>query len=227
MPAVALTIAEQLTLLYLRDREGTAESGWLPLAASAGALAELALSDRLSIEPGKRKLVTLERSERTGDPALDTFISELKKAPRRASVARWLHRGAFRKLEHRVARGLCRRGILRMDEKRILLLFKREVFPEADPRPERALKAMLRRAIFSDEERVDDRTAVLISVGYHLGLLEILFDRGELGRRAVRILSILEGSGPDSLPAVMVDAVAQASSSFFAPVIYSDDPAGG
>ena len=40
-------------------------------------------------------------------------------------------------LAHRLPdEALCRRGILRMDEGKVLLLFKRKIYPELDPAPD-------------------------------------------------------------------------------------------
>jgi len=125
---------------------------------------------------------------------LDEALAKLRDARRRASLKTWVTRfRGMKNLRHRVARQLCRRGVLRADEDKVLFLFTRKIYPELDPRPERALVERLRRAIFTDAADVDARTAVLVALADKTGLLKNVFDRKELKARKARLKSIAAG----------------------------------
>jgi protein-disulfide isomerase-like protein with CxxC motif len=92
-----------------------------------------------------------------------------------------------------VARQLCRRGILRADEDKVLLIFTRKIYPEVNPEPENKLIERLRRAIFTDTRDIDPRTVVLLSLANSTGLLKVVFDKKKLKGRKARIKQIVDG----------------------------------
>lgn len=191
-----LYLHEQIMLLALRDERGTVELGSIYSYALGGALlAELLLAGRISVAEGKRKLVDLESDEPFGDPVIDECIEKIATARRRAAVETWLRRfSSLKKLHHRVAQRLCERGILRADDKTILLIFHHMVYPEIDPQPERMLIERLRKTIFSDTTRVDPRTAIVISLANATDLLRIPFAKRELKKRKKRIEQLTDGN---------------------------------
>lgn len=191
---IRLYLHEEIMLLALRDERGTVEFGSNYVYAMCGAiLAELLLAGRISVEKGKKKLVNLVTDELLGEPILDECLQKIATAKRRANLQTWLHRfWHVKKLHHRVAQGLCDRGILRADERTILLIFSRKVYPEINPQPERKLIERLREAIFSNGE-VDPRTAILLSLANPANLLNIPFDKKELKRRKKRIERVVTG----------------------------------
>jgi hypothetical protein len=92
-----------------------------------------------------------------------------------------------------VAEGLCRRGVLRADEGKVLLIFTRKLYPEVDPGPEREIIGRLRRAIFTETKEVEPHTVVLLSLAKSADLLKIVFDRKKLKSRKKRIDKIVNG----------------------------------
>ena len=96
-------------------------------------------------------------------------------------------------LHHRVAAGLCKRGILRGDEDKILWLFRRRIYPEINPQPERKLIERLRKAIFGEGRRVDPRTVVILSLANGADLLQIHFDKRKLRGKKKRIAQVVNG----------------------------------
>ena len=72
------------------------------------------------------------------------------------------------KLNHRIARELCNKGVLRADEDKVLLVFTRTVYPELNPVPERKLIERLEKAIFGQQREIDPRTVVLLSLFFLL-----------------------------------------------------------
>lgn len=191
-----LHLHEEVLLLALKDVKGTLEPGTMVRYAIGGAvLAELLLEGRIEVEAVKRRsYARLLSSRPTGDPILDECSGRIRDAKRRADLRTWVSRFAsLRDLTHRVARELCRRGVLRADEETILLLFKRRVYPELNPVPERELRARLERAILTDSPALDSRTVVLVSIAKSAGLLKFVLDRKGLKARKQRIEQIAAG----------------------------------
>jgi hypothetical protein len=191
-----LRLHEEVLLLALKDQKGTLEPGTMIRYAIGGAvLAELMLEGRIAVETVKRRSYARLLTPRpTGDPILDECLGRIRDAKRRADLRTWVSRFAsLRELTHRVARELCRRGVLRADEETILLLFKRRVYPELNPVPERELRTRLESAILADSPDLDSRTVVLVSIAKSAGLLKFLLDRKRLKDRKRRIEQIVAG----------------------------------
>jgi len=192
-----LFLHEEILLLALRDKEGTIASGrtMYQYAIGAALLAELLLSKRIEVEQsGKRKLVNLVSMSPLGEPLIDECLEKVSNAKRRAVLQTWVSRFAgIKNLKHRVAQQLCRRGILRADEDKVLLLFTRKIYPEVDPVPEKELIRRLEHAIFTETRDIDPRTVVLLSLANSTGLLKIVFDKKKLKGRKTRIKQIVDG----------------------------------
>lgn len=191
-----LFLHEEILLLALRDEEGTIASGTMyQYAIGAALLAELLLSKRIEVEQsGKRKLVNLFSPTPLGEPLIDECLEKVSSAKRRAVLQTWVSRfSGVKNLKHRVARQLCRRGILRADEDKVLLIFTRKIYPEVNPGPERELIRRLEHAIFTDTRDIDPRTVVLLSLANSTGLLKVVFDKKKLKGRKARIKQIVNG----------------------------------
>lgn len=193
-----LGLHERALLLALHDERGTIHrAGMYAYAVAGGILAELFLAERLRLEErtGRKKpLVVVARATQVGDPVVDEVLETVRTAKRRAPLDRWVGRVATTaKLKHRVARRLVRKGVLREEEDRVLLIFRRTIYPELDPRPEEALVASLRDAILGDDAEVDPRTAILASLGWRAGLLHGVVDRAELKARKPRLEELGRG----------------------------------
>jgi len=192
----ALRLHEEIMLLALRDREGTVVSGTMYNFAVGGAvLAELMMEKRIEVEAvRKKKFARVLSPAPLGDPLLDECLAKIAGAKRRGELRTWVGKFAqARGLKHRVAQGLAGRGILRVDESKVLGIFTRKIYPEVDPGPERGIVERLRRAIFQDGGEVDPRTAVLLSLAKSADLLKLVFDRKELKGRKERIARVVNG----------------------------------
>jgi len=205
-----LSLPEEILLLALRDEEGTIDFGVSYQHAIGGAiLAELLLSQRIAVRKSKRsELVTLLDAKPLGDPLLDECLQRIEDAKKRATLERWITRFAgLKNLKDRLAIQLCRRGILREDEDKVLLLFKRKIYPEVNPAPERDLHERLRQAIFTDTNDIEARTVVLISLAKTTGILKVIFDKKKLKGRKKRIESLINGEITGQATKEAVEAV--------------------
>ena len=191
-----LLLHEEITLLALRDEEGTFQIGATYDYAIGGAvLAELLLSGRIVAEETRgKKLAKLISSEPLGDPIIDECLEKVRSAKRRATLQTWVARFArVKRLRLRIGKQLCSRGILRADQDNILWVFTRKVYPQLDPVPERRLIDRMRKAIFTDQRDIDPRTVILISLAKSAGLLNAVSDKKELRNRKARIERIING----------------------------------
>jgi hypothetical protein len=192
-----LHLYEELMLLALREDRGTVAANEMAFVytLSGAVLAELLLLELIELEKVKKKdLVNVVNPGRVGDPIIDECMAKMEGAKRRASLDTWVSRlGGLKKLKHRVATQLCRRGILRADEKSVLLIFSKKVYPELDPEPERKIVERLREAIFTDSTDVPPATAILVSLADKAGVLKNHFDKKELKARKNRIIEIGDG----------------------------------
>lgn len=185
-------------LLALRDEEGTvplSASGY-PYAIGAALLAELLLAEQISIEnnDGRWQVTATGEGAALESPLLKECLQKIRKG-KTADVDRWVVRFAsLPKLKHRVAKGLVERGILKAEDERVFLAFKRRIYPEIDHGPEKALIDKLERAIFEDESRPTRRTSALIAIADSVELLSIPFSAQRLKKRKKRIHELATGA---------------------------------
>lgn len=191
-----LHLHEEIMLLVLRNQQGTVASGTMYNFAIGGAvLAELLMEKRVGIEEVKdKKFVRVLSADPAGDPLMDECLAKIAGAKRRAQMRDWVMRFAqTRRLKHRVAERLAALGILKIDEDKVLGLFARTIYPEADPNPEWEITERLREAVFGEGGHVDPRTAVLLSLASSADLLRLVFDKKLLKTRKARIQQVVNG----------------------------------
>ncbi|MBK9127236.1 MAG: GPP34 family phosphoprotein [Phycisphaerales bacterium] len=191
-----LHLHEAYLLLVLCDEKGTLNwrASFHTYGLAGAAFAELALAGRLELGEEKDPFVSVRDARPTGDDVLDESLLKINTASRRARASTWVARlSRLPRLRHRTAAALCRRGILKAEEQQILLIFRRTVYPEIDPRPERELMARLKRAIVGDATEVDPHTGVLLALADATGVLNAAFGRKFLRPHRARIKAITSG----------------------------------
>ncbi|MBK6899362.1 MAG: GPP34 family phosphoprotein [bacterium] len=210
MPAkTELTLYEEILLLALDDRKGTAgiESGHAN-AMGGAILAELALAGALRIGADKKKMVDAAPGARVDDPILVECLALVAGAKRRRRASDWVLKFAGRKdLKNRVARGLVAKGVLVEGRDRALGLFPRTIFPERDAGPERALIERLERAVLTDTDRVDERTLMVAGIAHATGLLGRAVDKKRLKERKARLKQLVDGQLASAATVEAVQAV--------------------
>jgi len=225
MSTTDLFLHEEIMLLALREQEGTIiGSERMHLMIGAAVAAELLIRQKISLNHPKKKLVDLVDSTPVGDPLIDECLEKLTKAKRRKRLNQWVVTFAqTKKIKPRVAEGLVKRGILRVDEGKVLWIFNRKIYPEVDPEPEKAIIERLREAIFTDREDVDPRTIVLLSLAKVADLLKVHFDKKELKSRKKRIEQVIQG---EATGAAAQKAIEEIQAAIAASVIITTAAAG-
>jgi hypothetical protein len=192
-----LHIHEKIFLLALRDKEGTVFPYVNYRHALAGALlAELILKQFVSIETArKQKYLKLEKRKATGDPLLDECISKIAKAKRRAQLKTWVQRfSSIRELKSKTAKQLCRKGILKEKEEKVLFIFKQKLYPEINHKPEKELIDKMEKVIFGNSKVDDPEIIILISLCNSANLLNKIFDRKKIKAQKKRIKDLVSGN---------------------------------
>lgn len=191
-----LQLHEEVLLLALKDKKGIIHTGLNYQFILAGAmLAELFIQGRIEIEKaGKKNFIRLVNSKLTSDTVINDCIAKLKKAKKRQQAPAWISRfSGVKDLKNRVAKQLCRKGILKLEEDKVLLIFNRKLYPEINHKPEKELIDRLSKAIFTDTNELDTRTVLLVAIGSKSNLLKTVFDNKELKQRKKRIEQICNG----------------------------------
>ena len=200
-----LWLQEEVLLLALKDEKGTPHSSMYSTAMGGAMLAELLLNERLVLEekprkkplkPGKKPayLVAVDNPKQLADPVLDECLHRVVTSKKARSPQEWVTRfGQLKDLKRRVAVGLCRKGILREREDRILVLFRRTAYPTLDGSPERRIADRLQDAVAGDSMELDARTAVLVALANGTGILKHVLGKDLVKQRKDRIQEIGEG----------------------------------
>ena len=191
-----LYLYEAILLLALKDKEGT----FFPMSnyhfALGGALlAELLLRKKISLtEKWKAKYAEVINMALVGDPIIDECLEMMKKSKRKARIETWVNRFSnLKHLKHRVAEKLCQQGILHAEEDTVLLLFKRKIYPEINPEPERKIISQLKELVFTENENIDPETVILLSIAKSTNLLGTFLTKQELKEKKNRIKQIVNG----------------------------------
>lgn len=192
-----LHLYEEILLLGLRDKVGSVHFGInLQLALAGAIVAELLLDKNIIIQhEKKKKFVKLTNNRYSKDQVLDSGLEKLRNAKRRGQLQAWVSRLAnVSGLKQKAAESLCQKGVLKMEESKVLLIFKRKLYPEINPKPEKELIAAMSDAILSDSNDIDPHTLVLISICESTGMLKHLFEKKMLKERKSRIKEIMNGN---------------------------------
>lgn len=144
----ALTLTEELLLVAFDDAKGIDRTDSGVAYGLAGALlAELTLEGHLR-EDADGKL-TPASPERPADPLLAAAFDAVAGSSRARSAGAWVRKlpSELSPLPKTVAKRLSERGVLDEERSRLLGRVSRTRYPQADPEPERALRARLEEVL--------------------------------------------------------------------------------
>lgn len=185
------TFAEEILLLTLDDGKGAFKE--LPPQAMRSALVgallmELALADRIDTDLQALKVVN---TESTGNPLLDEILLRLQASPSEQTTAYWLNRLSLemQDLQQRILRQLVEKGVLKVENHKILWVFAVRRYPLVDNREVKEVRARLRDLILGDDIP-DPRDAVLIGLVHACGLIEDILTEKELADSMSRLTEL-------------------------------------
>lgn len=183
-----LTFAEEILLLALDDQSGAIKP--LPIQAlryalSGALLIELAMANRIDTDL-EGLFVVDDRP--MGDPLLDDVLQRLSAGATKRPTTDCLESIAWEvtDLQGKILARLVDKGVLRVQDQRILWVIAKRRYPLMDDRQVKEVRARLRELIDSDEIP-DPREAVLIALVDACQLFDELFDKEELDRLRPRI----------------------------------------
>lgn len=192
-----MLLGEELLLLALDDERGAVYPKArmaLDFALCATMLAELTAAGRLHMD--ERGRLTVLPGPDSGHPVLDAACAAIGAKP--GHDARYWVRHLSRDvhgLHQRLLDGLVAQGTLQRRDRRILLLFHQNVFPERDGRVEHDVRARL-DGVLLDGCEADMRTSTLVRLLDACGLLATLYDRRQRKAVAARIKALRDHPDP-------------------------------
>ncbi|MGR4881028.1 GPP34 family phosphoprotein [Streptomyces sp. LARHCF249] len=189
---MAVTLAEEIMLLSLDDESGAARQrqavGW---AVAGGLLLELVLAGRVSV---KGAYLELADETPTGEELLDgrlRLIGTWLRGRSKRRVADWLTKDQAKAVGAAVER-LRARGVVAVEESKVLGVFPRRRYPEADGAVERALRERLAAVVLEGGE-ADERTAGLVALLHAAKLHGLAFPDVPRKQVASRMAEIAAG----------------------------------
>lgn len=137
--AEQLTVPQAFALLQVEpDGRHALDGSTLDTGLAGAVLADLALRGAVSLQDG---LVAVVNGPATGDPVLDGVVGSIAAAgaPRKAKW--WVSRLGKRQLRDDVFAGLVERGVISIEQGKVLGLFPTTKHPERDGTPEALLRS--------------------------------------------------------------------------------------
>ncbi len=190
-----LHLYEEVMLLALKDREGKPEMGSMFQYAIGGALlAELLSSNHVNLI-GDKPRVSIIDSTPLGDNLLDECLEKIRTAKKQKKAVDWVAGFAtLKNLKHRAVAGLCDRGILRREEKKVLLIFTRQLYPEIDHEPEQEIVERIHTAIMEQTTDVEPRTVLLVALAGAADMLKMVIGKKDFKAAKKRIKRLVDES---------------------------------
>jgi hypothetical protein len=188
-----LTYAEEILLLALDDRTGLLRplpDHALRYALTGALLLELAIAGR--IDTDLDGLYVIDASP-TDEPLLDDLLQRLNRSDVPRTTTDWLNQLAWdlQDLSGTLLDRLVEKGLLRMDDRRILWVFGARRYPLQDDQEIREVSSRLRDLITSDAIP-DPDDAALIALVEACQLWDALFTEDELMRLRPRIEALVK-----------------------------------
>ncbi len=205
-----LSLAEELLLLALNEEKGTvlmAASMGLPYGLAGALLVELVEAGLLRF--ADKDIVPVPCGS-ARDALLDGILEMIRSSERPRNVKHWVGKigrsvGKL-KIRDKILARLVDKRILEREEHRLLLIFPTTRYPQADPRPEHAIREHVRSAL-RGHTAPDARTAALISLVHACDLTGSLFEKGERREAKKRAKEISASQPIGSAVAQTVEAI--------------------
>jgi hypothetical protein len=204
------TLGEQILLLSLDDTTGApqlqVQSEYM---ISAACLLELAIAGRIRLEDDR---LVVQDGTPLGIPALDEALTQLSAQDKHDNAQTWIYelrKGAAA----RARQGLLDKGIIREERTRVLGLFPRTRYPEADSSAEDALRQQL-TAVVLEGQAPETRIAALVVLLHAGGLHRLAFPDADQQAVKDRMAKLMAGHWAEPVMKQLVDSVLVALTTF-------------
>ena len=191
-----LTFAEEILLLSLDDKKGSFLSSVpeqaLRTALAGALLMELAVMNRIDTDLHALFVVAPDSTpDPTGDPLLDDVLQRIHTGEADQPAAFWLNEIAWKinNLRERVVQGLVEKGVLKIEDRKVLWVFPQRRYPLLDDREVKEVRARLRELLFGGDIP-EYRDAVLVGLVHSCGMVETLFSDQELPQVMPRLTKL-------------------------------------
>lgn len=221
--AAETLIAEDLLLLLLHDEKGSVQHTYhLDPVLGGALLVELALGGHVEPVPQEKRWgwTPKDKVRATSDVPADPLLREAQATlAEKERTAQDLVTRLGRKRRDPLLERLADRGLVRREQSKVLGLFPRTTWPEADGRHEEALRARLEAVLLRDDVP-DDRTGALVALlsGADVAQKVVRSERRRPRDVAKRAKAVAEG---DWAAAGVKDAIAAANAATMAAITAS------
>lgn len=187
-----LAIYEKMMLLALNDKEGTIPiSTNVYIVLGTAIIGELFLNKKIKLVD--KKIIEVIDETEIEDQVLKDSLSLIKGSKKKDLTYCYNLIVNQKNFYDNIAIKLCDKGILKTDVKKILLLFKQNVYPEINPEPERKINSKIRNAVIYPEGKIDEEMTIIISILKNCSLLNSVFNKDEIKQYKEKIEQICKG----------------------------------
>ncbi len=186
-----LNIPQELYLLAVNETKGDLQPTnyrSFRVALSGAILMNLALENRIDTDIEK---IIIDKKEPTGNELLDIVFNELLLNNTGQNIKYWIERLVEKSegFNSIILNSLIKKGILKIENKKILWIFSARKYPVADDSEVKEVKSRIRELIFSDEIP-DVQDIIIVSMIFYSGMLDLILTDDEIDRHINRIEQI-------------------------------------
>ena len=185
---ITLTIPEEIFLLSIDAEGGQLENKEFDIVLASSLLMELAINNRIDTD---LDFVIPDLPDLTGNNILDEILKEIHASDKKKSISYWIVfiYSQIDRVKQNIISGLVKKGIIRVENERILFVFSSRKFPIIKQKEIVEVKLRIRELIFGNNIP-DLRDIVIVSL-IHYGSIEfILFTEAESQEYKNRIAQI-------------------------------------
>lgn len=180
-----MLISEQLFLLLTRDDGKVEAMSMRGYGVAAGIVTDLVMRERLDLSGHKDPRVHVLGPGPVGHPVLDAALEHLTRKKDGRRLSRVITESKLN-LEHQIAEGFAERGVVSIQEKRLLGLVPAR-YPMTDGRPEEQIRSRLRDVLAGDREpEPADATVLAVLQGLGVARKVLKEEAGGLSARALK-----------------------------------------
>ncbi len=208
----ALTLPQALFLLGRDDATGKPLGYHNRYIQPAGALTQLVMMGRLSLQPGRYGVVDVLSTAPTGSHYLDTILARVAASSRPRHMQHWIScLSGMRGRVRMIGEELAAKGIVEEIPDKILGLFPVTRWVQRRAGPKLSLTSDMMKILFNESAEPNERMGSIIALANAGHLLKRNFDRARLRENKAHIKRLVKGKWPGAEAANKTIQAVQAS----------------